>query len=254
MIERRSAMIGRWAILLSVLWLTWTAVGQGTFVVPSERANRQGGNTIFGPISPGPARDLVPFRLQQVFGANDITMPFGVHYITAVRFRLRVVGGGGGSLDVVVPDIEVRVSTTSRPVDHLFGSYAMNTGPDEVVVYPRGSMHVTGEVIPGQSLQPFSVEILFETPFLYDRSWGNLLLDIVTYTNTAVIAGFDAAEVQGDSVSSNMGINLQRGAGFTIGMVAQFDYQPVPEPATAFLLGLGLLGLIIRWRWRIPKV
>lgn len=249
--ERRSAMIGRWAILLSVLWLTWTAAAQGSFVVPSHSEHQSGGKSIFGPILPGQGSTYVPWRYQEAFGASDISMPFGVHYITAVSFRLSVVGGGGSSLDAVVPDIEVRLSTTSRTVDLLFPFYAMNTGPDEVVVYPRGSMHVKGEIVPGQSPQPFSVEIPFETPFLYDRSWGNLLLDIVTYANTAVTAGFDAAEIQGDSVSSNMGTSLDRGTPFTIGMVAQFDYQPVPEPATAFLLGLGLLGLIVRWRWRI---
>ncbi len=247
-------MVAKATALASLLWLSWTAAAQGSFVVPSHSESQNGGNTAFGPIFPGPGPDLVPWRYQEVFGANDVSMPFGVHFLTAVRFRLKVIGGGGNSLDAVVPDIEIRLSTTSRSVDLLFPLYAMNTGPDEVAVYSRGPMHVTGEIIPGQNPQPFSVKIPFETPFLYDRSWGNLLLDIITYSGTSVLVGFDAAEVQGDSVSANLGSSLDRGTPFTRGIVAQFDYEAVPEPGTVVLFGVGLLGLIVCWRRRTLPV
>jgi len=204
---------------------------QGSFVVPGFAATHDAGNSIFGPML---STSDPKTRIQQVMSSSDIALPFGPFRITAVSFRL---DSGPTSLNAVVPDMEIRLSTTTKAVDRISGTFAWNEGADVVSVVSRGSVRLTGRYDPALSVQPFSVRIPFTTPFVYDRSFGNLLLDIITYRSGNVVVAWNAAGIPADSISSVLsGSNLAEGLETTYGLVAQFEYQPIPEPRTMLLL------------------
>lgn len=241
------------ALLAAALgvWSNRPAVAQGTFVMPSSAATTYG-NPQPEPFMPGRAADY-PVRYQEVFGASDMGMPFGVHYITAVSFRLAAFGQS--SLDAVLPGIEIRMSTTPKEVNQLATKFANNIGPDETVVFPGGPLQISATYVPGGVVQPFDIRIDFATPFLYDRSWGNLLLDIVNYGGSDRRVGFDYFERIEDSVGSVGGdaTNPDHGGAGTPGLVAQFEYRDVPEPRLLFLLAMGSVPWLVRLACRNRK-
>jgi hypothetical protein len=92
---------------------------------------------------------------------------------------------------------------------------------------------------------------MFQTPFAYDPSVGNLLLDVRRYTDPSATVFFDYVDSIGDSVSrvytnQNIpaGVNSPSGVVHTGGLVTQFTFAPVPEPSSLALSGLMVAGLL----------
>ena len=89
------------------------------------------------------------------------------------------------------------------------------------------------------------------TPFLYDPSLGNLLLDIqYSNTSTALFLDFDhdAAGLMSRAYGSGTSGSVNNG----VGLVTRFNGVTAPEPTT---LALGATGLVVvggmaRWRRR----
>jgi PEP-CTERM motif len=87
------------------------------------------------------------------------------------------------------------------------------------------------------------------TPFFYDPSRGNLLMEVFTAGGSRT-APFDAV-LDVDGVSRAFDIPAaQVPAIDTLGLVTQFEATPVPEPATLTLLAVGLAGIAGRRAFR----
>jgi len=218
---------------------TWAA--EQTVVSPPQYANQEGETNY------GDAFDIQISRIryQQVFDAPAFqAVSSDIIQITGIRFRLDDGDGSVGSFDVVVPKIEIRLSSSPRDSLRMSETFAENVGSDVKVVYPEAPLRLSGQWV-GLPPQPFNVEIRFEQSFWYDPRAGHLLLEILKPGQGAIMPRFD----QGfDGVSyarggyDNASATLVR---HRVGMVAQFIYTAVPEPSVMALIVVGGLALLL---------
>lgn len=243
----KPAVLAMRCLLGAVLILLWApnVLAQGTFVMPSGMANQASTIGDRGPFGEQPG---YTFRYQQTYAPEDMPIAFGVVYITSIAFRLP---NSEGSLSAVVPDMEVRLAVAPSWVNvdgQGTDRFTENLDRNVQMVFPRGSFHLAATFIPGVTTQPFAIQIPLSQPYLYDRSWGPLVLDVIEYQPVSKSARLDASANFGvDSVSSLMGASQTAvpvlGGSSHVGLVTQFGWQPVPEPSV-LRLGLLTLGVI----------
>jgi hypothetical protein len=148
-----------------------------TIVVPNGYENREGELDLLSPFAAYYERG---FRYQQLYEAAWFASlpPEGV-LITEVRFRKD--GEYAGTFDTVIPAVEVHLSTTSISTTNLSGHFSENIGANELVVFPRGSLHLKAGDLPAGQVEPFEIVIPLSIPFYYKPQTGNLLLDVRIY-------------------------------------------------------------------------
>jgi PEP-CTERM motif-containing protein len=143
----------------------------------------------------------------------------------------------GGNLNTGTYTLSL--STTSQPVNGLdLVTLDNNLGSD--------NQAFTVSILGGGAVP--SVLSFSGTPFLYNPSVGNLLLDIriTDIAHSGNEAFFDARSGTAAGIFSRA---HDFGDGFEdFGLVTEFDGSAVPEPTTVGLLGLGLITGAIRRR------
>jgi hypothetical protein len=183
-------------------------------------------------------------RFQQVYSSGGLVdaspVPItGPMEITQIDF-FHASGEPFGNL--TVGSYVLHLSTTSAPVDLLSTIFAENVGADD-------SVFKTFSLSDGLvSSSTFSLEA--DTPFLYDPSDGNLLIDVFADgpVGQSPFEFFESLNGTADGLFSIMqDFGSSESAGF--GLTTQLHYTVIPEPSTATLLAFGLLGLG-RWRRR----
>jgi len=248
-------------IALSALLLAAAPAVADTVVAPGVAGNAQG---------PAPIRYFGSggSRVQQIYSSDFFT---GIQSISALSFRAYPGAAPSGFFgnSVTVSDIIVRLSTTSAGDETgtlASSSFANNVGADVATVFSGALTLSTAATGTGE--QPFDYTISFATPFVYDASLGNLLLDVMIPT-TATVSGTGVGFLTFDTVNSfNDGIysviELNNGAattGFadTSGVITSFTTSPVttavPEPASWALMigGFGCAGLVLRRRANVQS-
>jgi len=153
-------------VLISTSYLTSPAYAQN-IVIPPQFENQSGfpAESIF-------ICTLLPngARIQALYPAGDLLAG------TIGGFSIRTFEGFPSVGPFVVPNITVKMSTTN--VQALSNTYADNIGPDVQTVF-SGDLNVGFIPACNTSPCPFNIPITFQTPFDYNPSNGNLLLDMI---------------------------------------------------------------------------
>lgn len=216
-----------------------------TIVVPGGFASQEGNSNSILPFNISPIFSSI--RYQQVYNASEFSALTTPSFITDIAFRPD--GEFGNAFNKTLNSVQIDLSTTSAAAGTLSTTFAGNIGADDTIVH---SGPLTLQSLfngPANGPKDFDIVIHLDTPFKYDPSQGNLLLDIRSFDAVST-SSFDA--VSGNSVTSRVFTGLlgsvndpvgksdPAGVG-NIGLVTQFTVQAVPEPGGLTLL-FGLTG------------
>lgn len=185
-------------------------------------------------------------RYQQVYDATEFAAYTAPFLITEIQFRPDATMGDAFSS--ILTDIQINLSTTAASADGLSTTFANNVGVDDTVVLNRGALPLSStDVTTPTGSQEFDIAIQLDTPFRYDPTAGNLLLDIRNFGG-GVTTPLDAVFVEGDSTSrlfnGFLGDSVDNPTGIadTVGLVTKFVVaetpvsSEVPEPSSLVAL------------------
>jgi hypothetical protein len=224
----------------------------GTIVVPNFLSSAEGNSN-----NEQPFRDAQ--RFQQVYAASQFS---GNGVITQIAFRPDVTFGNAFSMTIA--NLQIDLSTTSANPDGLSDVFANNVGADDLVVYAGPFSVATSFSGPAAGPKAFDIVINLTTPFFYNPSLGNLLLDVRNFSGASLItcppqfqsctSVLDAQAGFGDSVSRAWSATggLGNPTVFnkdTWGVVTQFTI--VPGPGTFATVAIVLLWLV---GWNFHRV
>jgi hypothetical protein len=208
-------------------------------VVPNAQAVSEGNDANLGPFFD------TSVRYQQVYSASQFgsTDPLT---ISQISFRPDEAVSSA-DLTVFFTSVRIDLSTTSRTPATLSTTFADNVGADNATVFD--SFIFTNAPVTGPAGGPKDFTITFAlTPFVFDPSAGNLLMDVRALTSSGGIED-DLDAQSGSPFTAHVdasGIGSTTGNYLSTGLVTQFEASPVvtvPAPGTIALLGLGLAGL-----------
>lgn len=199
----------------------------------------------------GNLNNCIPFtgcntsEYQQVYDASAFSALTGPAMLTQIAFRPD--RDYGAAFSYTYANVLLSLSTTATGPDGLSTIPSANVGADNTVVY-SGTLTLSSAFTgPVGGPKDFDVVINLMTPFLYDPTLGNLLIDYTQLSGESYDAVFlDAHDAFGDQISRFHG-----GYTDTWGLVTQFTFagqQSVPAPAVPALLAFGLLGFLLRRR------
>ena len=185
-----------------------------TVVVPNANATAEGNINNVVPFDCGQA-SYPSMRYQQVYSGAQV----GAGSISQMAYR------DGIFPSTVIPNVTIRLSTTSKAVTGLDPVFANNVGSDVTTVF-SGDLTLSGanfSAVPG----PFDIVIPFQTPFAFNPAAGNLLFD-VTIPTCVRTSDFDAdQQPAGSAVIARMYNSPStstsgQGDGEFVGLVTQF--------------------------------
>jgi len=237
------------ALLLALL-LTTPAQGD-TLVVPNgfENVDASGPGFVF-PFATSLISNY-PLRFQQVYEASSFPDLDDVLTISELRFRINSPDGDRDPF--TVEQVEVHLSTTAVAPDALTNGSTQalddNVGADDTIVFTGGlSWDPCGSDPCLAPPAPFDLAVVFATPFSYDPTAGNLLLEVFNGSEEYPIQIFDALGVTGDAISnarevlSRSDLTTHLFPSDSFGLITQFVYT-VPEPGSTGAALVALLGM-----------
>ncbi|MCI0665561.1 MAG: hypothetical protein L0220_31260 [Acidobacteria bacterium] len=210
----------------------------------------------------GNAGPSIPFnigagsaRFQQVYAGQQFTNagPDGI-LITKLFFRTDESGRG---FNTTISNIQINFSTTSRMPDSLSPVFAENIGADDATIVGPGPLALRG-LGPGGTADWF-IHIDLPTPFFYQPSAGNLLMDVRNFSGGDTTF-FDGANTFGDGISlvyaatgdGSGSVDSTSGLLRTAGLVTRFQFTVIPEPGTMALFACGI-GALTLWVWKTER-
>jgi acid phosphatase len=222
----------------------------GPIIVPNNLSTTQGNTGNLFPLF-----SSKPIRYQQVFAKSQFSrFAAGGDMINSIAFRAHAPGV---SFSGSVPQLQVRLSTTSKNPDALSSTFAGNIGADDTQVFSGPLTVAINNSASPSAVNTFDIVITFTTPFHYNPATGNLLVDIQNIQGGTEVPPLDqeidATNAWGDPVSRvyNYGDASAVAAGQTgttaendtVGLVTQFGTttnavpspSPTPKPNTLLL-------------------
>lgn len=218
-------------------------------VVPNALTNTEGNFEFPYPFE-GYGR---PSRYQQVYDSSQFSgIRDGGGIISALRLRLNARCTGYYIINI--SNLQVNLSTTSKGPDTLSPIFVENIGPDETVVVGPGPFHRDMGICSGPLNGPerFKDFLIFHTPFFFDPSMGNLLVDIRNFSGTrddgTSDVSFDSHNQTNDSVSSLFVFDVNKPSADwirTYPYVTQFQIWFEPRPRLQAIITE--TNLVLQW-------
>lgn len=222
--------------LASCVFLLLPAVGLAdAIVVPNANTSSPGNTVLSGPASGGGI-------YQELFGQGQFP---GDVEITGISFRPAI---GSVPVDWEFDTLDVYLSSKilGGPISTTF---ANNTGPDNTLVFSAANFTLSDAGCSGPAVCAFDLNVVLTTPFIYSPEPGKPLVVEYVYTSTQNPTGFADGEVFRSfpspiaQVSENGSSSGTTGTLAFGGLITEFSYTPVPEPASWMLL-LGVASLL----------
>jgi hypothetical protein len=217
-------------------------------IVPASLAGTEGNTNNGAPFNIAPFA-LSSMRYQQVYAADEFSEPL---LITAIEFRPDI---NGAAFSSILSNVQIDLSTSAAAPDALNSIFATNVGADNTTVF-SGALNLSSTFTgPAGGPKAFDISIVLSTPFLYDPSLGNLLLDVRNFGGGTTTV-FDAQFAEGDFSSRVFSSDVSSLSGSTdsLGLVTRFQTAAaptaVPEPASMTLFATGIASLLVRARRR----
>lgn len=150
--------------------------------------------------------------------------------ISAMSFRLE---NDVPAASVIIPRIEIRLSTSIRSPDNMSMLYADNVGGDEKLVFGQNDVVLASAGGPGPN--PFDLTFRFAQPFLYNPHNGNLLFRL----NVSDGDIFGSRTI--DAEQGGTGYKLVAPNIFSVpisqAIITEFSWSAIPEPRISVFLG-----------------
>lgn len=205
---------------------------QGTIIVPQNFTTQYGN-----------ARLYFQGSHQQIIGQNLFqSLPSDEVLLTGVSFRHAF----GESINRVL-DITIRVGTFSKPLSEVSMFRGENLGADQITVFTATQASVVASASTPPSI--FEVGFDFQTPFLFNRTKGGLVLDL-TLSSPGGPGYIDFA----DGNTGEMVYLLPGAFGGSLlpnsGIISNFKYITIPEPSQVFVGSIGLFIFTIRRKFK----
>ena len=140
-------------------------------IVPNYAANFQANNNIENTLAN-------VLRIQTVYGASQ----FPPYPIVITQLRWRPDTSVGGPLTNNIANIQINFSTTTTTADHLNSTFTNNIGTDDTIVFNGSATVSTSFVTLTNGTKAFDISLSLQTPFVYDSSKGNLLVDVRNFS------------------------------------------------------------------------
>jgi hypothetical protein len=177
-------------------------------------------------------------RYQQIYESTQLSE---CGNIVQVNFRFDDNRPGDSE---TYPNIFIQLSTTNVTLAALSTTFADNIGPNVTTVYDGELIFSAPDC--GSGPCPFDNTITLQTPFNYNPSDGNLLLDISNLQGSSY-QQFDAVNPVPSITRRVFSLNVDAEIGEvdSLGLVTQFVCEPLPPPPPAPIPTLSEWGLIV---------